>query len=181
VIGLAARNLQLIPALRSTDLPAKSWLGLQPLAPLIHDQQEGVVEWYCRVPCFDRMTILRAHARSKRMGMGVKELRYSPKLAPEPWIVLLVALYLRSRSSLGTGPGADSITQPQPARPMAPSLTGTSERTWIWEGCFETRWCLVGLCHWRAPQHLTTPHDPPSLFTRLLDTTFRHDQAINTR
>lgn len=92
VIGLAARGLQLIPALRSTDLPAKSWLGLQSLAPLIHGQQEGVIEWCYRVPCFDRMTILRAHARRKRMGIGVKELRYSPRLTPEPWIVLLVAL-----------------------------------------------------------------------------------------
>lgn len=34
VIGQAAKGQQVIPALRSTDLPAKSWLGPRPLAPI---------------------------------------------------------------------------------------------------------------------------------------------------
>lgn len=67
VIGLMASGQQVIPALRSTDLPAKSWLGLRPLAPSIHGQEKGVVEWYCRVPCCDRMTIL-AHTLEKGCG-----------------------------------------------------------------------------------------------------------------
>jgi hypothetical protein len=69
VIGLTASGQQVIPALRSTDLPAKSWLGLRPLAPSIHGQDEGVVEWYCRVPCCDRMTIL---ARTLEKGCEPK-------------------------------------------------------------------------------------------------------------
>lgn len=49
--------------------------------------RQGVVEWYCRVPCCDRMTIL-AHTLEK--GCGPKSCAIPPRKGPVVDIVDLV-------------------------------------------------------------------------------------------